>query len=84
MAPRFNVWMIAAIGKNRKAAWQSRCAHVTVTESRLMQRYALIYTSRRFSTHRCPQLIAVLRRLSDVLQGRVWHTSPKESEASPL
>src|SRR6218665_2311380 len=29
------------------------------------------------------QLIAVLRRLSDVLQGRVRHTSPKETNASP-
>src|SRR6218665_3767552 len=29
------------------------------------------------------QLIAVLRRLSDMLQGRVRHTSPKETDASP-
>src|SRR6218665_1685077 len=30
------------------------------------------------------QLIAVLRRLSDMLQGRVCHTSPEEPDASPL
>ena len=30
------------------------------------------------------QLIAVLRRLSDVLQGRVCHTSPEEIDATPL
>src|SRR6218665_483233 len=29
------------------------------------------------------QLIAVLRRLSDVLQGRVCHTSPKEIDTTP-
>src|SRR6218665_3533498 len=30
------------------------------------------------------QLIAVLRRLSDVLQGRVCHTSPEEIHTTPL
>src|SRR6218665_1558959 len=30
------------------------------------------------------QLIAVLRRLFDVLQGRVRHTSPEETDASRL
>src|SRR6218665_1870436 len=29
------------------------------------------------------QLIAVLRRLSDTTQGRVRHTTPKETDASP-
>src|SRR6218665_2005811 len=29
------------------------------------------------------QLIAVLRRLSDVLQGRVCHTSPEEIDTNP-
>src|SRR6218665_864481 len=34
--------------------------------------------------HVAVQLIAVLRRLSDVLQGRVCHTSPEETDATPL
>src|SRR6218665_3330682 len=37
-----------------------------------------------FSLHHVAfQLIAVLRRLSDVLQGRVCHTSPEEIDTTP-
>src|SRR6218665_2225134 len=44
----------------------------------------VLYRPARSLHHVAFQLIAVLRRLSDVLQGRVCHTSPEETDATPL
>src|SRR6218665_1102107 len=44
----------------------------------------VLYRPARSLHHVVFQLIAVLRRLSDVLQGRVCHTSPEEIDTTPL
>src|SRR6218665_1122886 len=43
----------------------------------------VLYRPARSLHHVAFQLIAVLRRLSDVLQGRVCHTSPEEIDTTP-
>src|SRR6218665_3981032 len=44
----------------------------------------ILHRPARSVHHIAFQLIAVLRRLSDVLQGRICHTSPEETDVTPL